>query len=149
MVTESAPRTVPAKHNPHHGVPLATLFIALLVLTAGEVAIFEIWSHIPFVPKYVMVLMLLILTLPKAAIVMIYFMHLKFEKQFVVLLAVAPLVLVLLAVLPTLSDAMTLKNRGQAMNQVRGLNEWVPAHGHGSGGHGTSQGVEPAGEAGH
>jgi len=117
-------------HKHQHSVPLMTLFLALLALTAGEVALFEIWTVTHFVPKFVMVLMLLILTLPKAAIVMIYFMHLKFEKQFVVWLAIGPLLLVLIAIAPTLVDAVTLRNNDRTLNHVPGLAEWVPPHMH-------------------
>lgn len=84
--------------------------MALLALTAAEVGLYEIWLHgakagDPFIPKYAMVLIILIvLTLPKAAIVLIYFMHLKFEKQFVIGLAIVPLVFAAICVLPTLAD---------------------------------------------
>lgn len=95
----------------NHTVPLWGLFLALLALTAGEVGLYEVWRETQFVPKFVIVLIILVLTLPKAAIVMIYFMHLKFEKPLIVALAVGPLVFVLLAVLPTLTDIRTLKPR--------------------------------------
>jgi hypothetical protein len=59
----------------------------------------------PFIPKYALVLLILIvLTLPKGAIVMIYFMHLKFEKQFVVFLSLIPFLFAAVCVLPALAD---------------------------------------------
>ncbi len=114
----------------HHPINIKNCFIILLALTAGEVALFEIWSQTAFVPKYVMVLMLLVLTLPKAAVVMIYFMHLKFEKQFVIALAIFPMILVFICVLPTLWDAVRLHNVGKSQNHVIGLKDWTPPNGH-------------------
>ena len=106
-----------------HRVPLLGLFAVLLALTGAEVALFEIWSRNQWLmPKYAMVLLLLLFTLPKAAIVLIYFMHLRFERQLVVTLALIPFVVAAIAVLPILSDIMTLKDR--SYNQVEHLREF-------------------------
>jgi hypothetical protein len=120
---------MPAKHDSHsHAVPLWGLFLALLALTAAEVALFELWHYTyrqgaPFIPKYVMVLILIIvLTLPKAAIVLVYFMHIKFERFFIVFLALVPLVFASLAVLPTLTDVVTLRDHGYT--HVQGLRDY-------------------------
>lgn len=102
--------------------------MALLALTAGEVILFEIWHRTEFVPKFVMVMMILVLTLPKAAIVMIYFMHLKFEKHFLVLIAVIPLIMVFVAILPTLTDIMTLRANHFTDNKAHGLGDWELDH---------------------
>lgn len=117
------------EHPNLHPIPLWGLFLALLALTAGEVGLFEWWHHTaadgsPIFPKYVMVILLMVMTLPKAAIVMIYFMHLKFERPFVVLLAVAPLVLVFICVLPPLIDGQTLKGNDQLKNKVENLSDY-------------------------
>lgn len=117
-----------------HRVPLWGLFLALLALTAAEVALFEVWSRNQWLmPKYAMVLLLLVFTLPKAAIVLIYFMHLKFERQLIVAMALIPFVVAVIAVLPTLTDIVTLKE--QAYNKAPGLGEYSSAghdkeHGH-------------------
>ncbi len=109
----------------HHRIPLWGLFLTLLALTAAEVALFEVWSeHQWLMPKYAMVLLLLVFTIPKAAIVLIYFMHLKFERQLVVTLALIPFATAAIAVLVTLSDIVTLKQ--DAYNQVPGLREYSP-----------------------
>lgn len=128
--------TAHAKHE--HAVPLWGLFLALLALTAAEVGLFEYWSHTnlaghPFIPKFAMVLLLLVFTLPKAAIVMIYFMHLKFEKQFIVLLAVAPFATAAIAVLVTTTDNQALQGDGKMDNHVPALVHFAPndAHAHG------------------
>ncbi len=121
-----------------HHIPLWGLFMALLALTAAEVVLFEVWSRNQWMmPKYAMVLLLLIFTLPKAAIVLTYFMHLKFERQLIVSLALAPFAMVFVAILPILTDIMTL--RDQSYNQVPGLREFIPSADHGEGhdeGHG-------------
>ena len=103
-------------HDDGHKLPLWALFLALLALTAGEVGLYEVWRHTQFVPKIAIVLIILVLTLPKAAIVMIYFMHLKFEKQLITLLAVVPFFMAVGAVLAMLTDIVTLKP--QALNIV-------------------------------
>lgn len=127
-----------------HKLPLWGLFLALLALTAAEVALFEVWNGTKvvdaatgeitwaFMPKYAMVLLIFVFTIPKALIVLIYFMHLKFEKQMVVALAIAPFIFATIAVVPTLTDAMALRSR--ATNQDPALRTFGPAeddHGHG------------------
>ena len=133
-----------AQHE-HHPVPLMWLFLTLLAFTAAEYGIFEIWSYTyqqgnPFIPKVAMVLLILVvLTLPKAAIVMIYFMHLKFEKHLVIFLAVIPLLFAAIAVLPTLSDIMT--NQPRNFTQDSHLAEYELDRG----GHGEEHGASDAG----
>jgi len=108
-----------AHDNDHgHKVPLWALFLALLTFTALEVGFYEYWRSTEevingmksyFIPKYVMVLVILIvLTLPKALIVLIYFMHLKFEKVLLVYLAIVPFLMAPLAVVPTMIDGQAL-----------------------------------------
>lgn len=125
-------------HDHSHAVPLWGLFLALLAFTAAEVGFFEYWSHTlaqghPIVPKYVMVLtILIVLTLPKAAIVLIYFMHLKFEKVLVVGSALIPFAFAAICVLPTLTDIKTLKSDGKTYNLIPSLEHYNPhnqAHG--------------------
>lgn len=133
-VPHLTPRPASEAHRDEHTIPLWGLFIALLALTAAEVGLFEFWHHTaesghPVFPKFAMVLLLLVFTLPKAAIVMIYFMHLKFEKQLIVTLALVPFVTALIAVLVTLTDNLTLKNQGKNANFVPNLAEYAPHHG--------------------
>ena len=110
-----------------HTVSLVPCFLALLALTAAEVALYEVWRHTagtgnPFVPKFALVLLILIFTVPKAMIVLIFFMHLKFEKFTIVVLALVPFVLVGVAVLTILADSLALKP--DAMNKVEGLKDF-------------------------
>lgn len=142
-----------AKNHDDHRMPLMGLFAALLALTAAEVALFEIWhrtavSGEPFIPKVAMVLVLiLVLTLPKAAIVLIYFMHIKYEKFLVVFLSLIPLLFAALAVLPTLTDLVTLRER--SYTHVEGLSEYKAVRHdaeHGGGEHGGQEHAAPAAE---
>ena len=168
MISESAPRTVPIDFGKHkHSIPLWGLFLALLVLTAAEVSLFEVWNRTKevdaagmitwsFIPKYVLVMVILVFTIPKALIVLIYFMHLKFEKLMVVGLAISPFIFAALAVLPTLTDTLTLRQR--AHNAVPTLRTFGPpegapashapgAAGHGAAGEGAAghgEGAKPA-----
>ncbi|MCE9591816.1 MAG: cytochrome C oxidase subunit IV family protein [Planctomycetes bacterium] len=161
MSTTTAPtHDHEAAHDHGHAVPLWGLFLALLALTAGEVALFEIWHQTQqhnaagevtwqLMPKFAMVLLLLVFTLPKAAIVLIFFMHLKFEKQFIVLLALIPFVFATIAVLPTLTDITTLLHHGQTYNgvpheQLGGFNPHGASHGEGHGGAPTEAHEPPA-----
>jgi hypothetical protein len=114
-----------------HKIPLWWLFLALLALTAGEVGLFEFWHHSaahghPIFPTFAMVLLLLLFTLPKAVIVMVFFMHLRFEKQLIVTLALLPFITASIAVLVTLSDNLTLKNQGKNANFVPNLVNYQP-----------------------
>ena len=88
----------------NHQLRLIPFFLALSALTAGEIILYEIWRRTGFLPKHVIVIVILLLTLPKAAIVLVYFMHLKFEKLFLVVVALFPLILVFIAVLTPLTD---------------------------------------------
>ncbi len=115
-----------------HGLKLMPFFLALLALTAAEVGLYEWWVRtgvIPeggtekvfAIPKFALVLLILIFTLPKAYIVLVYFMHLRFEKAIVVVLAVVPLLLVWICVLPTLTDGTVLKKQRWYHPEVIGL----------------------------
>ena len=118
----------------HHPLPLWALFLVLLGLTVAEVGLYEVWSrHQGIMPKYAMVLLLFIFTIPKAAIVLIYFMHLKFERQLVVAVALLPFLTAAIAVIPTLTDIMTLKS--DSYNEVEGLGDYAPIS-HGGDDHG-------------
>ena len=121
---------MPDPPPPHHGhrVNLWTCFVALLALTAAEVGLYEVWRHNPFVPKFGIVMLILIFTVPKAAIVLIFFMHLKFEKFTIVVLAVVPFIMVGVAVLPMLADSLALKP--DATNKVEGLKDYSTLNTH-------------------
>ena len=98
-------------------VNLSVCFFLLLLFTAAEIALYEFWRHTrdhweePFVPKFAVVLLIFLFTFPKAFIVLSYFMHLRFEKSLVVLVALVPFVIVAVAIVPILTDIRTLSDR--------------------------------------
>jgi len=151
----SNPPTIPPSNppTPHktimatdhsHKLPLWGLFLALAALTAAEVGLYETWTRVEALqeamPKYALVLLIFVFTLPKAAIVLVYFMHIKFEKLFIVGLSLCPLIFAALAVLPTLVDALAIKDR--AFNDATYIDR--SGHGHGEGdGHHADEPKEP------
>jgi cytochrome c oxidase subunit 4 len=91
------------------------VFYALAVLTALEIgAVF-----LP-ISKLIIAVMLITLALTKAALVAMYFMHLKFEKRTLGIIALTPLILctlLIIALLPDLTGAphkSTLKATAEA-----------------------------------
>ncbi len=107
------------KHE--HSVPIWAIFAFLLAFTLAEVGMYVTWKGSyeqfmigaqdgPYMSKEVMVIVLLVcLTIPKAIVVMIYFMHLKFEKHLIIFLAVMPFIVIPLVFSPPLIDAQTLR----------------------------------------
>lgn len=130
-------------HGKHdHALPLWGLFLALLAFTAAEVGLFEVWHRTQqfnaagevtwqLMPKFAMVLVIFLFTIPKAIIVLVYFMHIKFEKWLVVLLAILPFGFAGIAVLPTLIDIKTLKADNKTYNFDPKLPSYSPIGGHG------------------
>jgi cytochrome c oxidase subunit IV len=120
------------EHDDHGPMKLWPFFLALLALTACEVGLYEYWrstATIPegggdkvyFIPKFALIWIILVFTLPKAYIVLVYFMHLKFEKLIVVVLALVPLGLLWVCVLPTLTDTATLKSDSPNKQETIGV----------------------------
>ncbi len=75
------------------------VFYLLAVLTAIEIGVI----YLP-VAKLVIAFMLVILAVAKAALVGLYFMHLKFEKRTLGLIAMTPLVLCTLLIFSLIPD---------------------------------------------
>ncbi|MAE65090.1 MAG: hypothetical protein CMJ18_12540 [Phycisphaeraceae bacterium] len=97
-----------------HQVNLTSCFVLLLLFTAAEILLYEVWARsaangAPLIPKFAMVLvLLLVLTLPKAFIVATWFMHLRFERVLIVTLATVPLVTVGILILTITADIRTI-----------------------------------------
>ncbi|MBH07201.1 MAG: hypothetical protein CMJ20_12890 [Phycisphaeraceae bacterium] len=132
-------------HKNNHSVNLLTCFLLLLVFTAAEIVLYEVWRQTGFVPKLVLVFLIFVFTIPKAAIVMIYFMHLKFEKPLLIMLALAPFVTVAILVLVTLTDSQTLAYRIYTSASDLSTFKIIHHHGdeeeHSSGSHNNAHGV--------
>jgi cytochrome c oxidase subunit IV len=75
------------------------IFWVLLVLTVIEVALTFLG-----LPKLLLGSLLVILALWKAALVAMYFMHLKFERRTLAMIAVVPFILCLFLILMLLPD---------------------------------------------
>jgi cytochrome c oxidase subunit IV len=75
------------------------IFYILLALTIVEVAI--VYLHLP---KTLLVSLLVVLAVWKAALVAMHFMHLKFEKKTLALIALSPFILCVLLILMLLPD---------------------------------------------
>ena len=75
------------------------IFYILLVLTVVEVAI--VYLHLP---RMLLVGLLVILAAWKAALVAMHFMHLKFEKSTLAVVALTPFILCVFLILMLLPD---------------------------------------------
>jgi cytochrome c oxidase subunit 4 len=84
-----------------------------------------------FLPLLVMGFMLIVLALAKAALVGMYFMHLKFEKRTLGIIAMTPLILCTLLILALLPD-LTGTARKSTVVAVQAQTEEAaqPAEGH-------------------
>lgn len=86
----------------HHAEPNYTaVFVALTILTILEVAV----AYFHFLPKIALVLILVILAFVKAAAVAAYFMHLKFERRTLAIIAATPIVLCVFLAFMLMPDA--------------------------------------------
>ena len=82
------------------------IWVWLLVLTVIEVAV--LYLHLP---RPLLISTLLILAVTKASLVAMYFMHLKFERRTLGLIAITPLVLCVLLVFALLPDLSATPHR--------------------------------------
>jgi cytochrome c oxidase subunit IV len=93
-----------APHDPeeraHHRRDYVKIFIALGVLTAIEVGI----TKVPM-PRNIFMVLMIGLAVTKAALVGLYFMHLKYEKRSLLWLAAVPFPLAGLYALLLMLDA--------------------------------------------
>jgi caa(3)-type oxidase subunit IV len=75
------------------------IFYILLALTIVEVAI--VYLHFP---RTLLVALLIVLAVWKAALVALHFMHLKFEKTTLMMIALSPFVLCVFLILMLIPD---------------------------------------------
>jgi cytochrome c oxidase subunit 4 len=88
------------------------IFWYLAILTVVEIAV----VFLPF-GKFVNGTLLCALALGKAALVAMYFMHLKFETRTLGLIAVTPLVIATLLVFVVLPDGFAVPHKTEALKQ--------------------------------
>lgn len=88
----------PAEEAHHHDAPYMAVFFWLVVLTAIEV--FPIFTEIYFdwtpIPHNIWVPVLLILAIAKATLVALYYMHLRYDKPWLVWMLMGPLAFAML-----------------------------------------------------
>jgi cytochrome c oxidase subunit IV len=83
----------------HSAANYLRIFYILLALTIVEVAI--VYLHLP---KILLVSLLVALAVWKAALVAMHFMHLKFEKMTLMVIALSPFILCVFLILMLLPD---------------------------------------------
>jgi caa(3)-type oxidase subunit IV len=83
----------------HSSAQYIKIFYLLLVLTVIEVAIVYMG-----LPKMLLAALLVFFAVWKAALVAMHFMHLKFEKRTLALVAVSPFILCVFLILMLLPD---------------------------------------------
>ena len=86
-------------HSAHSTAQYIKIFYILLALTIVEVAIVYLG-----LPKMLLVGLLVILAVWKAALVAMHFMHLKFEKTLLSIVAIIPFILCVFLILMLLPD---------------------------------------------
>jgi len=101
------------------------VFYSLSVLTALEIGV----AYMRFLPLLIMGLALIILALVKAFLVGMYFMHLKFEKRTLGIIALTPLILCTLLIIALLPD-LTGANRKPDKTAVAQAEAAPPVEGH-------------------
>jgi cytochrome c oxidase subunit IV len=103
-VTDHAHQESHGGATPHvsHKKLYLTIFVWLTVLTAVEVGIV-------FTPlsRFVMITILCALAIVKAALVAMYFMHLKFERKTLALVVMVPLLLAGILILGLMPDTQS------------------------------------------
>ena len=80
-------------------------YLWVWVWLAGLMLLGVFFSRLPVSTQLIALLVLLLSTI-KAMLVVLYYMHLKFDRRWLVLVAVFPLVLVALATLVVLSSRL-------------------------------------------
>jgi cytochrome c oxidase subunit 4 len=103
------------------------VFYSLTVLTAVEIGV----AYMRVLPLLVMGAILVVLALVKACLVGMYFMHLKFEKRTLGIIAMTPLILCTLLILALLPDLTGTKRKSTVVAAESQAGEAAqPADGH-------------------
>jgi len=83
----------------HHETNYMCVFWWLLILTVLEVGVI----YLP-IAKFVITVLLVVMAVTKASLVAMYFMHLKFERRTLALVALSPFVLCVFLILMLTPD---------------------------------------------
>ena len=98
------------------------VFYSLAVLTILEIGV-AYWRALPLL---VMGFMLVVLALVKAFLVGMYFMHLKFEKRTLGIIALTPLILCALLIIALLPDLTGTKRKSETVAVEQAQQEEAP-----------------------
>ena len=88
------------------------IFYWLAILTVGEIAVVFLPHYLP-ISKLTVGVLLCALALAKAALVAMYFMHLRFEVRTLGLIAVTPLAIATLLIFLLLPDGFAVAHKTQ------------------------------------
>lgn len=86
-------------HAEHHDPPYILIWVVLLVLTLAEVG----YAFLSL-PQFWLAFGLIVMALWKAALVALYYMHLRWEPQRLWVLAASPLPLVVILIVAVLTE---------------------------------------------
>jgi cytochrome c oxidase subunit IV len=93
------------------------IFYLLAVLTVGEIGVVFLPHYVP-ISKLAVGAFLCAFAIVKAALVAMYFMHLKFETRTLGLVAVTPLAIATLLVFVILPDAFRVEHKTENLKPV-------------------------------
>ena len=117
--TSAPPGTVaePGHEAGHHPpVKYWNIWFVLLVVTVVEVIVAQL-----DIAKWLMITSLAIMAVYKAVLVALYFMHLKFEKKTMWIIAAAPMIFGVILAIGTYPDS----EKGTSPFKKGALNPWV------------------------
>jgi cytochrome c oxidase subunit 4 len=100
-------------HAEHHGPSYMAIFWYLAVLTVLEILV--IFAP---VPKMAIAVMLVAMASAKAALVALYFMHLRFETKTLGYIALTPIVIGALLVMVLLPDSLYMPHQTAPAKKV-------------------------------
>jgi cytochrome c oxidase subunit 4 len=89
-----------AQPTPHKAPNYYLIWVILAVLTLAEVGV----AFITAIPKQLLIIILVMMALWKAALVAMYYMHLKFEPRKLWVVALAPVPLAIILVMVVLAE---------------------------------------------
>jgi len=110
-----------AAHQGHREPNYAGVIFILAILTVAEIAV----TFLPL-PKLSIGILLVGMALTKAILVAMYFMHLKFEKPVLALIAATPLILCTMLMFALLPDSDSKSNLGQTPAVSQPSSEHAP-----------------------
>jgi cytochrome c oxidase subunit 4 len=110
-------------HAQHAEPNYMQIFVALTVLTVIELAVV-------FTPlgKFLIGLLLVILAVSKASLVALYFMHLKFEKSTLGVIALTPMILCVFLIFMLLPDLTAEEKQPAPAAVAAPASETAPSH---------------------